>query len=143
MSHRSPNSDEINTNRTSAVVEPEYSNRYTFAFKGLRPNTRHDLYLNNQLYNFAAIPFGKNIGDSIISDSNGTVKVVILAEDSYKLAAAERENFTTPFNTLMTNQQKDKREKKVIRMYDDFFLTSVDGKSSCTMRIYRDLLTRN
>lgn len=44
---------------------------WNMKFWGLKPNTKHDLYVDGVEYNWAAKQFGKDLGADLVSDSDG------------------------------------------------------------------------
>jgi len=49
----------------------------------MTPNTKYDVWLEGVLYNDKVKPFGKNLGDSIVSDSAGKVLFQLLLTVPY------------------------------------------------------------
>lgn len=51
---------------------------------GLKPLTKHDVYFDGILYNFATKPYGGNIGDPLISDNGGYIQFESLYEHPFE-----------------------------------------------------------
>lgn len=49
----------------------------------MKPDTKYDFYCDGVLMNAFCKPFGKNLGDQIISDPNGKVQVLFLFNIEY------------------------------------------------------------
>lgn len=139
MTKRNPSQSELIDDQKSLNSRTDVD--FTpFKFVGLRPNTKHDLYMNGIIYNWAAKPYGKNLGDSIISDNNGRVSIDVFHESAIIPNVEDSVNNGSFFNSSLTNQQKDNRDRIVIRAFTDFELISADQKSKGIVRLYTDLI---
>jgi hypothetical protein len=58
--------------------------RITLEAGGLKPFTKHDIYFDGILYNFATKPFGCNLGEPLITDERGFVKFESLYEHPFE-----------------------------------------------------------
>ena len=55
---------------------------YIFDAHGLRPYTTYYLYVNNVKINSRVKQFGKKLGESLVSDENGKLKIVFYLDSS-------------------------------------------------------------
>lgn len=51
---------------------------------GLKPLTKHDIYYDGILYNFATRPWGGNLGDALITDAKGFIQFESLYESPFE-----------------------------------------------------------
>lgn len=54
------------------------------SFAGLKPLTRYDFYINGANYNWAARTYGSDLGDPLISDAYGKIRVYYVFEIAYE-----------------------------------------------------------
>ena len=56
---------------------------YQFAANGLRPLTKHNIFIEGEDRGFATRQFGKAFGDDLISDENGVIQFGLLHEIAF------------------------------------------------------------
>lgn len=104
---------------------------YAFTFTGLRPLTKHKVYLEDVDYTWACKGWGQNIGEEILSDANGEAKVYILYElpfsapSAYEIKEPNSINFAS---NRLSNQNK-RVENQISTYYKTFEIKSADGLS--------------
>jgi hypothetical protein len=72
---------------------------------GLKPNTKYDFYLDSVLYTWACKPFGKNLGDNLVSDASGKLTFYFLYDFQYEGNYAFDDLPVTPQTGSQYNQQ--------------------------------------
>lgn len=53
------------------------------SFVSLKPNTKHDFFINGIDYNWGARQYGKDLGDPLVSDAYGRLNVLYVFEIVY------------------------------------------------------------
>jgi hypothetical protein len=71
----------------------------------LKPNTKYDFYLDSILYNWACKPWGKNLGDDLVSDDEGKLYFNFLYDFQYEGNYAFDNLPVTPVTGSQYNQQ--------------------------------------
>jgi hypothetical protein len=74
---------------------------------GMRPLTEYNIMLNDIDYGWATRPWGKNLGDPIVSDRNGKVTVFILHEIPFEQSYSLDGIAMTTKKSQIRNQQND------------------------------------
>ena len=77
-----PSSNTI-LNASNRDTQKSYTVLQKVRFTSLKPGTKHDLYIDGVLHNWSARPFGKNLGDDLITDDLGTISFQVLLEFYY------------------------------------------------------------
>lgn len=65
---------------TDLTVRSSVANRAEFSVFGLKPSTKHSVTIDGISMNWAIKPWGKDLGDDLISDASGRVRFLLLHE---------------------------------------------------------------
>jgi hypothetical protein len=71
---------------------------------GLKPATKYVFYLDGVVYGWATKPFGKKLGDDLISGDDGTLRFTFLYDFQFKASYAFDNLPTTPSGGSQYNQ---------------------------------------
>ena len=93
------------SNRDTELVQTHLKE---FSFRGLRANMTHDVYLDGVLTNWAVKPYGKDLGDSLVTDSAGNVTCYVLLEFYY--SASYSYDTSLQQRNLLNNKNQDNNE---------------------------------
>lgn len=74
---------------------------------GLKPNTKYDFYLDGIEFSWAAKPFGKRLGQDLVSDASGKLSFYFLYDFQYEGNYAFDNVPNTPATGSQYNQQGD------------------------------------
>lgn len=72
---------------------------------GLKPNTKYEFYLDSVLYSWCCKPWGKNLGDALVSDEEGKLSFYFLYDFQYEGNYAFDDLPVTPQTGAQYNQQ--------------------------------------
>lgn len=113
-----------------------------FGVQGLRPNTRHDVYLEGELYTFACKQFGKDLGEDLISDENGRLAFYMLHEVEFNrnMNFELQSSQSLAFQSSGVNQQDSRREANLVTNYKIVEIKSPDGNSYSQLNLESPLL---
>jgi len=125
----------LNTGRTQ-------NHFYELRCFGLRPSTVHTITFMGVDHGFATRQFGKDFGASLISDSDGELKLGMLVQLPYSRDL----NFELPqTQTLQYQSEQLNANRKAVNTADNYRevkITSADGRSVAVMVInIKSLLT--
>ena len=110
---------------------------YELGARGLTPSTKHNIYLDDEDIGFRTKQFGKDFGDDLITDENGTIFFGVLLQ----LPFPRDQNFELPeqqtvsFQTNMFGPGADPRIAKTVINYRIVELRSTSGLSYAQFRI--------
>lgn len=79
---------------------------------GMKPNTKYDIFVNDVDYGWATKPWGKNLGDQIVSDSNGKAVFFILTEIPFEASYAY-DRVIADNNTVQSRNQQNNQLSSV------------------------------
>ena len=117
---------------------------YKMEFRGLRPRTRHKMYLDDVDYTWACKGFGQKLGEDVMSDENGAVKLIVYYEIPLTGAAAfENLQQATYSSGVSVGQQNSRAENKVYVQYKTWNLKSADGLSSAMFQVHFHIVMTN
>ena len=107
------------------------SHCYKFTYSGLRPNTKHKMYLDGSDYTWACRGFGQNLGEDLLSNNNGQLTVYVLYEIPFSKPAAYeiKEKDSVAFYTDKFNTPNGRMEDTVHVQWKKFEIQSADGLS--------------
>lgn len=102
---------------------------YHMRASGLRPNTKHNIFIEGIDRGYSTRQFGKNFGEDLISDENGEIRYGVL----YELEYNRDKNFEIPSKqqTDPNNQQGSKKPSRIFVENKIIELISPDGGSQC------------
>lgn len=95
---------------------------------GLRPNTKHKLYLDGVEHTFAARQLGKDFGDDLISDQSGRIDLEYLMQFNFN----RDQNFELPEQQTLSYRDSvlnTQRSNRVVKNYVLVEIKSADGQS--------------
>ena len=72
---------------------------------GLKPNTKYNFFLDGVDYSWAAKPWGKNLGEDLVSDNEGKLSFYFLYDFQYEGNYAFDNLPATPVTGTQYNQQ--------------------------------------
>lgn len=118
---------------------------YTMRFKGLRPNTKHKMYLENVDYTWACKGWGQNLGEDILSDADGFATVYVLYEIPFSRPAQYEfeEKQSISYNNKKLNSQNARMEDVVYVQWKSFELKSADGLSQAVFQMHFHIVMVN
>jgi len=111
---------------------------YKMTFTGLRPSTKHKVYLDGVDYTWACRGWGQNLGEDIITDINGVAKVHVYYEIPFSRPAVY-ETKTPESIAYYSNRinNKNKRMEDVVQVqYKVFEIRSADSQSYATAQMH-------
>jgi hypothetical protein len=97
-------SAEVFNDTTSDTVRSKAFN-IPVQWKGLKPSTKYKFYLDGVELGFAVKPFGKKLGDDLISGADGTLSFSVLYDFQFEGNYAFDNLPTTPVTGAQYNQQ--------------------------------------
>lgn len=129
-----------NTSLTTLATDTQKSgaHEYKMIFKGLRPSTKHRLYLEDEDYTWACRGWGQNLGEEIVSDEFGVARVFVYYE-IYASRPAQFEYKTTEsvaFHSNKLSKQNARMEDAVIVNYKTWEIKSADGLSQAVFHMH-------
>jgi hypothetical protein len=113
-------------------------------FVGLRPNSKHRVYIEGEDYTWACKGWGKNLGEELVTNEFGSVCFSILYEISMG-APFEREDKVTnsvAYYSSRMDSGASKRENNVSRIYKTVEIRSADNASHAREIIFFPVLAR-
>lgn len=101
------------------------------SFGGLRPNTKHKMYLDGVDYTWACKGFGQNLGEDILSDENGQVNVTVLYEIPYSFPSNYELPTGNPISDIRNSvgAQNSRESRRIYQDYKTWTIRSLDGLS--------------
>ncbi len=111
---------------------------YRMTFKGLRPNTKHKMYLENVDFSWACRTYGKNIGEDMISDENGDLIVFVYYEIPFVKPADFEidETQSVAYSSSRINNTNRRMEDAVSVQWKSFEVRSDDGLSHAILNMH-------
>lgn len=140
MSYNSFNSDSIN-NPTKDTFRSG-THKYRMIFSGLRPNTKHKMYLDNVDYSWACIPYGGMLGDDLVTNENGILHVFVLYEIPFS-QPAEYEMPKPSGSSSQFNSPNSRMEDVVKVVWKTFEVRSLDNMSHAAVSMHFHILLQN
>lgn len=111
---------------------------YNMAFVGLRPNTKHKIYLDGIDYTWAAKGYGQNLGEDILSTEKGTASLMVYFEIPLSRPAQfelDVPNTLSFYSNKVGNQNK-RMEDAVNVNWKTWEIRSADGLSNAMLNMH-------
>lgn len=108
-----PRSNEVLTDSNRTVQSFEFSQEHYFS--ALNPGTKYRIFMNDIDVSWAAKQYGKDLGDTLIADSNGNLRFRLLTEQPFESPFFSENNqisYSAQQNTNL-NKQETKRKTKL------------------------------
>lgn len=136
MSYNSHSNTSISTRNSETFRTRTHT--YKFEFTGLRPKTKHKMYLDDIDYTWACKGFGQKIGEDLLSDVNGKLMVYVLYEIQFSRPAMfeMKETQSIAYYSNKLNNQNSRMEDKVRVSWKTFQIKSADGLSHAELNMH-------
>jgi len=115
---------------------------YSFHVNGLKPNTKHKMYVDGVDNTWATKQHGKDFGDDLISNGDGALSVQLLAQWAYP----RNQNFELPeqqsvaFQTNNVGQGSTQASTKRVNNYVIIEIKSDDSLSYAQFQLKLNLI---
>lgn len=135
MSYNAFSNASINT--TTMDTRASAAHTYDWIFEGLRPNTKHKMFLDDVDYTWACRGWGQNLGEEITSDNTGMARVFVLYEIPFQQPASYEMKIPSSLGGSgnRINNQNGRFEDSVMTYYKTFEIKSADGLSHAIIHL--------
>lgn len=118
---------------------------YKMRFSGLRPNTKHKMYLEDVDYTWACKGWGQNLGEDLLSSSDGNLTVYVLYEIPFSRPSLyeNKETQSVAFYSNKFNNQNKRMEDVVDVQWKTFEVRSADNMSHAATKMHFHIVLIN